>query len=66
MSTNCTDPAEPFKRSGFSIHAFIKKDGNLKQLPLLFCLMRHRTTAEASVEGLVADFKTGKFLEFEK
>jgi len=82
MSTICTDPAEPFKLSGqlFSIHAFIEKDGNLKQLPLLFCLMSHRTTAdyvsvfrvivdrlpEASVEGFVADFETGKFLEFKK
>ena len=39
---------EPFKRQGqlMSIHAFVEKDGETKQLPLVFCLMSRRTRAD--------------------
>lgn len=36
--------ADPFKRSGqlMSIHAFVQRDGNRKQFPLVFVLMSRK------------------------
>ncbi|WAR15309.1 hypothetical protein MAR_005414, partial [Mya arenaria] len=55
---------EPFRSNGqlFSIHAFIEKAGQLKQMPLAFCLMSRLQSIKerigtASVEGFVADYE---------
>ncbi|WAR28289.1 hypothetical protein MAR_013993 [Mya arenaria] len=64
---------EPFRRNGqlFSIHAFIEKAGQLKQMPLSFYLMSRRTKVDfvsilesikerigtSSVEDFVADYE---------
>ena len=70
---------DPFKSSGqlLSIHAFIHKDGKLKQLPLVFALMSRKTEADyvavlrairdrvpnLSVENVVLDFEKGESKE---
>jgi hypothetical protein len=69
---------EPFKRQGqlFTVNAFVEREGQSKQFPLVFVLMSRRTQADyetvfraitdrvgdgIAVEGFVADFEVGKY-----